>query len=111
MNPIAIQGNLKNNDFWKCGLCQNYCRVTTSCKQKEIITMNNRCFWEELPMGISIYKDDKIIEYLSVTITVGPHQAAPYGYWRHTNNATGKEIIFLNTASNNFLVIIILVIL
>jgi hypothetical protein len=34
---------------------------------------------------------------------VGPHQIAPYGFWRHTNNATGKEPVFLNTASNNFL--------
>jgi hypothetical protein len=34
---------------------------------------------------------------------VWPHQAISYGYWHHTNNATGKELIFLNTASNNFL--------
>jgi hypothetical protein len=27
----------------------------------------------------------------------------PYGYWQHTNNQTGKELIFLNSASNNFL--------
>jgi hypothetical protein len=63
----------------------------------------DRCFWEELPIGISIYKNDEIIEYLSVTLTVGPHQTAPYGYWCHTNNATGKKSIFLNTVTNNFL--------
>jgi hypothetical protein len=28
---------------------------------------------------------------------------APYGFWKHTNNATGKESVFLNTANNNFL--------
>jgi hypothetical protein len=51
---------------------QNYCKVTASCKPKEIITMD-RCFWEELPIRISIFKNDEIIEYLSVTLTVGPH--------------------------------------
>jgi hypothetical protein len=102
MNPIVIQGNLKNNDFWKCGICQNYCKVTVSCKPKEIITMN-RYFWEELPTEISIYKKVEIMEYLSVTLIVGSHQIAPYGYWSHMNTETGKELIFFNTASNNFL--------
>jgi hypothetical protein len=32
---------------------------------------------------------------------VGPHLLAPYGFWKHINNATGKESIFLNTANNN----------
>jgi hypothetical protein len=44
-----------------------------------------------------------MVEYLSVTLTIKPHQIAPYGYWGHMNNATRKELIFLNTASNNFL--------
>jgi hypothetical protein len=34
---------------------------------------------------------------------VGPYLLAPYGFWKHTNNATGEESIFLNTANNNFL--------
>jgi hypothetical protein len=63
----------------------------------------DRCFWEKLPTRISIYKNDELIEYLSAILTVGFHQIAPYGYWHHTNNATGKGLIFLNTASNNFL--------
>jgi hypothetical protein len=63
----------------------------------------DRCFWEELPTGVVIYKNGDTIDYLSVTLTVGPHQTAPYGYWRHMSNATGKELIFLNTTSNNFL--------
>jgi hypothetical protein len=63
----------------------------------------DRCFWEELSTGISIYKNDEIIEYLSVTLTVGLYQIAPYGYRSHKNNAPGKELIFLNTATNNFL--------
>jgi hypothetical protein len=40
---------------------------------------------------------------MSVTLTVGPHQIASYSFWRHTNDTTGKESIFLNTTSNNFL--------
>jgi hypothetical protein len=63
----------------------------------------DRCFWKELSTGVSIYKNDELIEHFSVTLTVVPHQAAPYEYWRHTNNTTGKELIFLNIASNNFL--------
>jgi hypothetical protein len=43
------------------------------------------------------------LNILQFTINVGPHQIAPYGFWQHTNNQTGKESIFLNTASNNFL--------
>jgi hypothetical protein len=34
---------------------------------------------------------------------VGLYQQTPYNFWQHTNNATGKELIFLNTTSNNFL--------
>jgi hypothetical protein len=34
---------------------------------------------------------------------VGPHLLAPYKFWKHTNNETGKESVFLNTVNNNFL--------
>jgi hypothetical protein len=102
MDSLRAQRKLVRNDFWKCGLCQNYCITAASCKTEETITMN-RCFWEKLSTGVSIYKNNELIDYLSVTLTVGPHQQAPYGYWSHTNNATGRELIFLNTASNNFL--------
>jgi hypothetical protein len=34
---------------------------------------------------------------------VDPHQIATYGFWQCTNNQTGRESIFLNTASNNYL--------
>jgi hypothetical protein len=40
---------------------------------------------------------------MSMTLTAGPHQIAPYGFWCHTDNATGKKLIFLNATSNNFL--------
>jgi hypothetical protein len=30
--------------------------------------------------GISNYKNNEIIKYLSVTLTIGPHQQAPYGF-------------------------------
>jgi hypothetical protein len=83
-------------------LCQNHCIVAASCKPAEIITLD-RCFWKELTTGVTTYKNEEVIEHTSVTITIGPHQIAPYGFWRHTNNQTGKESIFLNTASNNFL--------
>jgi hypothetical protein len=62
-----------------------------------------RCFWEEKITGISVFKNNEIIEFYSITLTVGPYQIEPYGFWRHTNNQTGKKSIFLNTASNNFL--------
>jgi hypothetical protein len=52
---------------------------------------------------VTTYKNEEVIEHSSVTITVGPHQITLYGFWRHTNNQTGKKLIFLNTASNNFL--------
>jgi hypothetical protein len=52
---------------------------------------------------IVIRKNDIIIEHFSVTLSVRPHLLAPYGFWKHTSNATGKESIFLNTANNNFL--------
>jgi hypothetical protein len=32
-----------------------------------------------------------------------PHLEAPYGFLRHTNDATGKESIYLNRTTNNFL--------
>jgi hypothetical protein len=99
MDAIHVQGNLKKNNSWKCGLCQNHCIVAASCKPAEIVTLDRK----ELTTNIIIYKNEEIIEHTSVTITVGPHQIDPYGFWRHTNNQTGKESIFLNTASNNFL--------
>jgi hypothetical protein len=34
---------------------------------------------------------------------VNPHLEAPYGFWKHINNVTGKESIYLNTTTNNFL--------
>jgi hypothetical protein len=50
-----------------------------------------------------IRKNGETIEHYSINLTVGPHLVAPYGCWKHTNNATGKESVFLNTANNNFL--------
>jgi hypothetical protein len=94
--------NIKKNDFWKCGLCQNNCIVVASCKTTEIITLE-RCFWEKLTTVVTTYKNEEVIEHTSVAITVGLHQAASYGYWCHNNNQTGKESIFLNTVSKNFL--------
>jgi hypothetical protein len=43
MDSIRAQRNLKKNDFWKCGLCQNHCIVAHFCKQAENITLV-RCF-------------------------------------------------------------------
>jgi hypothetical protein len=34
---------------------------------------------------------------------VGLHLEAPYGFWKHTNDVTGKESIYLNIVTNNFL--------
>jgi hypothetical protein len=50
-----------------------------------------------------IRKNGITIEHYSVILSVGPHLLAPYGFWKDTNNATGKESVFLNTANNNFL--------
>jgi hypothetical protein len=54
-------------------------------------------------MGSTIKKNNEVIQHYSVSISVGPHLVAPYGFWRHTNNVTGKESIFLNTTNNNYL--------
>jgi hypothetical protein len=40
-------------------------KATATCKLKKIITIN-KYFWVELPTGILIYKNDEIIEYLSI---------------------------------------------
>jgi hypothetical protein len=47
--------------------------------------MLDRCFWEELTVGSTIKKNNEVIEHYSVSISVGPHFVAPYGFWRHTN--------------------------
>jgi hypothetical protein len=54
-------------------------------------------------LGLVIKKNGVIIEHISITLSVGRHLLAPYRFWKYTNNATGKESIFLNTANNNFL--------
>jgi hypothetical protein len=100
IEPQMIQGHMTNSNFGRCDFCKNYYKVTT--KPKEIIILD-RCFWEELVTEVTIHKNNEIIENMLVMLTVGPHQIAPYGFWRHTNNATSKENIFLNTTSNNFL--------
>jgi hypothetical protein len=84
-------------DYWKY-----WCRTVVVCIPSDYITMQ-RCFWEEKTSGLLIKKNGEVIEHYFVTLTVGPHLVAPYGFWKHTNNATGKESVFLNTANNNFL--------
>jgi predicted PP-loop superfamily ATPase len=64
--PFNFESSICETSFLKCGLCINYYQVTVTYKPKEIITMY-RCFWEELPTGVSIYKNDEIIKHLSVT--------------------------------------------
>jgi hypothetical protein len=56
MDALCAQGNLKKNDFWKCGLCQNHCILAASCKPAKIITLD-RCFWKELTTGVTTYKN------------------------------------------------------
>jgi hypothetical protein len=63
----------------------------------------SRCFWEERLLGVSIYKNTEWWINNSSTLTVGPHLEAPYGFWKHTNDVTKKENIYLNTITNNFL--------
>jgi hypothetical protein len=49
----------------------------------------------EKTSGLVIKKNREVIEHYSVTLSVGSHLLAPYGFWKHTNNETGKESIFL----------------
>jgi hypothetical protein len=58
----------------------------------------DRYFWEERLLGVFVYKKDQLLTHHSVTL-----RDAPYGFWRHTNNVTGKESIYLVIATNNFL--------
>jgi hypothetical protein len=44
---------------------------------------------------VIIYKNNEILEHISITLTIKPHQITPYGFWTHTNN--GKARVFLNT--------------
>jgi hypothetical protein len=73
-----------------------------SCISSDYIILE-RYFSEEKISGLVIKKNDVIIEYILVTLSVGSHLLTPYGFWKHTNNATGKESVFLNTENNNFL--------
>jgi hypothetical protein len=73
-----------------------------ACIPSDYITLQ-RCFWEEKTSVLTVKKNGEVIKHYSVALSVGPHLLAPYGFWKHTNNATGKESIFLNTANNNFL--------
>jgi hypothetical protein len=41
---------------------------------------------------------------------VGFYLEISYGFWRHTNDVTGKESIYLNIVINNFLENTILII-
>jgi hypothetical protein len=47
---------------------------------------------EEKTLGLEVKKN-----------CVGLYLLAPYGFWKHTNNTTRKESVFLNTGNNNFL--------
>jgi hypothetical protein len=76
--------------------------IGVACIPSNYITLD-RCFCEEKTSGLVVKKNGVVIEHYSVTLSVGAHLIAPYGFWRHTNNSTGKESIFLNTVNNNFL--------
>jgi ferredoxin len=65
-----LQGHLQEFKLTKCGLCINYCKVTASCIPSENVTLD-RCFWEDLTTGVTTYKNEEVIEYTSVIITVG----------------------------------------
>jgi hypothetical protein len=62
MEPHSLQGNIKELAILKCGFCQNWCRVVVFCPVKEIITLD-RCFWEERTTGVSIFKNNELIDY------------------------------------------------
>jgi hypothetical protein len=89
-------------EYSRCGWCRNWWRVSITCTPKEFVNMD-RCFWEERLFGESIYKNNKLLIHHSITLTMSPHLEAPYGFWKHTNDVTGKESIYLNTTTNNFL--------
>jgi hypothetical protein len=75
-----------------------WCKASVTCTPKEFVNMS-RCFWEERLSGVSIYKNDVLLNHFSVILTVGPYLEAPYGFWQHINNVTGKKSIYLNTAN------------
>jgi hypothetical protein len=37
VEPHNIQSNLEEWDFWRCGICVNYCKLTATCKQKKYL--------------------------------------------------------------------------
>jgi hypothetical protein len=60
---------------------------------------------EEIPSNFIPNNSDKMenmVHHL-VILSVGLYLIASYGLWRHINNTTRKENIFLNTTNNNFL--------
>jgi hypothetical protein len=73
-----------------------------ACILSDYITLQ-KCFWEEKTSRLTVKKNGEVLKHYSITLSVGPHLLATYGFWKHTNNATGKESIFFNTANNNFL--------
>jgi hypothetical protein len=100
--PVQNYSTAIRNYFSYCGWWKYWCRTAIAYIPSEYITLDI-CFWKEKTSGLTIKKNIEIIKHLSVTLSVGPYLIAPHGFWRHTNNATGKESVFLNTANNNFL--------
>jgi hypothetical protein len=49
--------------------------------------------WEERLTGVLVYKNDQLLTHHSGTLMVRTHLKAPYGFWTHTNNATGNKSI------------------
>jgi hypothetical protein len=92
--PVQNYSTTITDYFDYCGWWKYWCRTVVACIPSDYITLQ-RCFWEEKTSGLVIKKNGVVIEHYSVTLSVPPHLVAPYGFWKHTNNATGKrECIF-----------------
>jgi hypothetical protein len=63
-----------------------------ACISSEYVTLH-WCFWKEKTSGLTVKKNGEVIKYISVTLSVGPYLIALCGFWRHTNNVTGKESV------------------
>jgi hypothetical protein len=75
------------NYFSYCGWWKYWCSMYTFR-----LYYFTKMFLGRKTSGLVIRKNGEVIQHYSVTLSVGPHLLVPYGFWKHTNNATGKVV-------------------
>jgi pyruvate-formate lyase-activating enzyme len=77
--PVNLSGEIKISDNRKCDWCKNYCKQAVVCKPKEMIKLD-KCFWEEQTTEVVIYKNENILKYEFISLTIDPHHIIVYEF-------------------------------